>query len=396
MLLNLQTAIKFERNKTMIKAMLFIDGTWLYKNTPKLSESFGNSDYHINYGLLPKVLAEDVVKQMGLMEVDLVRTFIFGSYPVKYSPQDEDLVASQIDFFDMLKEEYNYEVEKYPINFRGVRIRKKDRKPGDAVPEEKCVDIALASSVSYYAAIPHAYDIAIVLIGDRDFIPVLQHVRKLGKRVAIASIKDRCALEYSDFQDRERVKDTDIIWLDNILNRIELKYEKQQLECQSPLHDGPKKVWTTFRPRKGKPFFCDICRQKFTAMKHQDTGSAQQQMPSDVMTNGEATPGNESDDISSMPLYVPQTPQLPLTPAVPPEMVEGMIIKLLSGYGFIKGVNQREYYFNVYNLQDFIWEDLYEGLEVSFEVLREPADGKAGAARNVKQKRVVAQPQQPV
>jgi hypothetical protein len=65
------------------------------------------------------------------------------------------------------------------------------------------------------------YDIAIAVIGDQDFVPVLQHVRRLGKRVAIASIKavdekghSPCYRGYDDRANANRVKDFDIIWLD--------------------------------------------------------------------------------------------------------------------------------------------------------------------------------------
>ena len=52
-------------------------------------------------------------------------------------------------------------------------------------------------------------------LGDRDFLPVLQSVRRLGKRVAIASIRGCCAGEYYDPQDQARIRDMDVIWLDD-------------------------------------------------------------------------------------------------------------------------------------------------------------------------------------
>src|SRR5437899_11811370 len=105
----------------------------------------------------------------------------------------------------------------------GRRLRRQDRDPNDSFePKEKCVDISLATSMLYFAAIPYAYDIAIGVVGDQDFKPVLQHVRRLGKRVAIASIKGCCAPEFADPADEARVKDFDIIWMDNFLDELEL------------------------------------------------------------------------------------------------------------------------------------------------------------------------------
>lgn len=95
----------------------------------------------------------------------------------------------------------------------------------------------------YFVAIPYAYDIAVAVAGDQDYKPVLQHVRRLGKRVAISSIKGSCAPDYADPRDEVRVKDFDVVWIDNLLHKLELRYEKHQLECGSPFHKGERRVW---------------------------------------------------------------------------------------------------------------------------------------------------------
>ncbi|MDP3058525.1 MAG: NYN domain-containing protein, partial [bacterium] len=197
----------------MANAMIFIDGNLLYSSSSRLSEAFGKPDYKVDFNKLPRVLAEEVSKQLGLTEVTVVRTYLFGSIASNYDARDEEAVQRRRDFFEMLSEEYHYEVEIYPVNYMGKRLRKVDREQSDLFePKEKCVDISLATTMLYYAAIPYAYDIAIAVLGDRDFKPVLQHLRRLGKRVAIASIHGSCA---DDFQHPEsRVKDFDIIWLD--------------------------------------------------------------------------------------------------------------------------------------------------------------------------------------
>ena len=92
-------------------------------------------------------------------------------------------------------------------------------------------------------------------------------VRRLGKRVAIASIKGSCSPEFADPRDEARVKDFDIMWLDDLLHRLELKYERHQLACEAPIHKGNRLVWTTFHPRKGQKFFCEECRREFTRQR---------------------------------------------------------------------------------------------------------------------------------
>ncbi len=229
----------------MAKVMVFIDGSWLYANTPRLADSYGKRGFQIDFGKLPAVVADAVREQLGNTEVDVVRTYLFGSYASNNHPADDTAVQRRLDFYDMLREEHHYEVEVFPINYRGRRLRKADRDPNDSFEaKEKCVDISLATSMLYFAAIPFAYDIAIAVVGDQDFKPVLQHVRRLGKRVAIASIKGSCAEDLADPTDQARIKDFSIIWIDDLLHKLELKHDPHQLDCESPTHKGPRKVWT--------------------------------------------------------------------------------------------------------------------------------------------------------
>lgn len=354
----------------MIKIMIFIDGTWLYLNTPKLAMEH-DQDFHIDYGLLPKVLSSRVCEQMGIPVADTVRTHLFGSIAANYNLLDEDSVQRRQDFFDRLREDYHYEVDIFPINFHGRRLKKKDRTAGDDFePKEKCVDIALATAILYNAAIPHAYDIAIAVVGDRDYIPVLQNVRKLGKRVVIASIKNSCAPEYSDPLDQKRVKDLGIIWLNDVIPDIELKYEQRQLECQSPLHAGDKKEWTTFRPRRGMPFFCDDCRRRFSEQKAV--------MQRELVSSAPSSQDVLEDDDDMLGNIIKE----PLTSG----MVAGDVCdkKIEKGYGFINADNGRQYFFHLTDLEDIRWDTIDIGTRVVFQVKKEPADGKAGAAGNVR------------
>lgn len=346
----------------MAKIMLFIDGTWLYSNTPRLSEEYGQEDFRVDFGKLPHVLAEEISKQLGGMEVDVVRTYLFGSYASNYDLIDDDVVQRRKDFFDMLREEYHYEVEAYPINFMGRRLRKMDRDTGDTFePKEKCVDISLAASMLYYAAIPYAYDIAIAVIGDQDFKPVLQYVRRLGKRVAIASIKGSCAPEFADYRDEARVKDFDIIWLNDLLHKFELKYEERILLCESPLHEGAREVLTRFHPRKGQKFYCDKCREEFSRQKE----DAEREFVSSQIEGNEDPDGNPQFGVKE-------------TGVVKKKMAD-------RGYGFIETWDGKSYFFHLTDLERGLdFEDVYEGLQLVFEIKKQPSHDKAGAAQHVR------------
>jgi cold shock CspA family protein len=242
----------------MAKVMVFIDGTWLYSNLRTLGE-----DFQVDYGKLPHVVGNQIAKKLGDKSVDIVRIFMFGSNATNFLDADKDMVKRRRIFYDVLREEYNYEVEVYLVDYRGRRLKRKDRHPDDDFsPEEKCVDIALASSMLYFAALPLAYDIAIVIGGDRDYVPVLQKVRLLGKRTAIASIHGACSFELSEGKNLKGVRDFDVIWLNDLLDEIRMTNEIREVMCKAPFHVGPNPIKTDEFVRKNRAFYCKDCREK--------------------------------------------------------------------------------------------------------------------------------------
>jgi uncharacterized LabA/DUF88 family protein/cold shock CspA family protein len=205
----------------MIKAMVFIDGGWLYANMAELGRVSGKTDFQVDFGRLPEVLAEELGRQSGT-RIDMVRSYYFGSYAENYDPVDQNSVERRKAFFARLREDHGYEVETFPIDYQGRRLRRQDRATDDSfAPREKCVDVALTVTLMRYATMPGALDLAILVLGDRDFLPLLQEVRRLGKRVAIASVEAACASELSDPADPGRLRDFDVIWLDDLLTKID-------------------------------------------------------------------------------------------------------------------------------------------------------------------------------
>ena len=347
----------------MIKAMIFIDGTWLYANIPNLRTAYGREDFHVDFGKLPKVLAEEISRQMKGEKVDVVRTHLFGSYAANYDLKDEESVQRRKDFFTLLKEEHHYELHLYAVNYLGRRLRRGDRGEEDAFePKEKCVDISLATTMLYQAAVPHAYDIAVAVVGDRDFSPVLQHVRLLGKRVAIASVKGSCAAEFADLTDPARIKDFDIIWLDDLLDDLELKFEPVRLRCESPMHRGRREAWTTFHPRKGQKFYCDECRSQFSRQK--------QQAEEEFVGHHESAPAYADGPINDYGSV----------------RRSGLVTKVFPdrGFGFLQTEDAASYFFHFTDLDGIDFEQIREGMAMQFEVKTLPQHGKAGAAQNIR------------
>ena len=61
---------------------------------------------------------------------------------------------------------------------------------------EKCVDIALAVDMLHYATVPGAFDVAVLVSGDADFLPALVRTRQRGKRVAICSLRNSASSSF--------------------------------------------------------------------------------------------------------------------------------------------------------------------------------------------------------
>lgn len=199
------------------RAMLFIDGTWLGVVANRLAEQYGvmgRTGGPLDFGKLPRVLSAGIEQQMTPgAALDVVRTHWFGSIASNYDLADHDVVQKRAEFYDALRRQHRYEVTRFETDYRGGRVRRAERPADVRDPHEKAVDVGLATALLEMAAL-NAYDIAIVIAGDRDFVPALQAVRRLGKRVALVSARGSCPREFSDVNDVARVRDFDLLLLD--------------------------------------------------------------------------------------------------------------------------------------------------------------------------------------
>jgi uncharacterized LabA/DUF88 family protein len=152
------------------------------------------------YKKLPLILIKKLKDYLQVSEVDLVRV-ILCQHSNQCRSERQGGSGRAKRFYERLRKDCGYETEIYEINFKGCRLHKEDRDPSDSfIPEEKCVGVGLSESMVYYATI-NAYDVAIAVIGDQDYVPALQFVRKLGKRVMIASVHGSCAHFYDPAKD---------------------------------------------------------------------------------------------------------------------------------------------------------------------------------------------------
>ena len=193
-----------------MKVMVFIDGSWLYysfhgrrPNCP-VTSAYGRGweyGHSFDYDRLPQLISHYVHDELlrrhrSSRFVEIVRTVVFSS-----ARADTHHRSTRMRMFRQM-EEANFEVHMAVTT--GIH--------------EKCIDISLAVEMMHYASVPDAYDVAVLVSGDKDFMPALARIRQKGKRVALCSMRNCCARDLLD--PRANVRDFDPIWLDDHLDYL--------------------------------------------------------------------------------------------------------------------------------------------------------------------------------
>lgn len=206
-----------------LKAMFFIDGTWLYYSLHRRNEDrdpivkkFGKGwqyRYKFDWGALPGIVCEELVKQQNSSGwsssgaqslgagkfsrgVEIVRANVFTSYKKTTDPN-----GIRVRMFKEMSDA-NYDIHMLESSSSGP---------------EKCVDISLAVEMLHYATVPNAYDVAILLSGDKDFIPAMVRTRQKGKKVGVVSMRTGCNRA---LYEKPHVKDYDVVWIDDFLDKL--------------------------------------------------------------------------------------------------------------------------------------------------------------------------------
>jgi len=223
-----------------LKAMMFIDGTWLYYSIHQRQEThcpitkrFGRGwqhYYRVDWAALPRLVCEQIQqsiydpessysdrdKHTLLRPMEITRNSVYTSYN-----KGTDKNSFRVKMFDQMQQA-NFDVHIMETLGR----------------EEKCVDIQLAIEMLHYATVPDAYDVAILLSGDKDFVPALVRTRQKGKRVAIVSMKTGCNRA---LYESPHVKDYNIVWIDNFLDKL-IRPIHNNNNVQKSATSGPRLV----------------------------------------------------------------------------------------------------------------------------------------------------------
>lgn len=159
---------------TFRKLMIFIDGSNFLYGVANYQKKI-SKNYKINCDALLKILIEQSTTH-GLIRPEYIKAYYYGP---QGTPEDVKSLR--------LEESFNTTVEQFKKDLERLHVKLilKERIKG----KEKNIDAAL---VTDFLALAYsgAYDYALLVSGDADFISAIDEVKRFGKIVFIASFKD--------------------------------------------------------------------------------------------------------------------------------------------------------------------------------------------------------------
>lgn len=129
-----------------------------------------------------------------------------------------DGIGSFVNGVDRTKKFHDF------LRYSGFRVVERDSYDSET-REQKEVDVAMACKMVVHALNDH-YDVAIVVSGDRDFVPAVNEVQAAGKRVEVASFSASVAEELIRAADiYHRLDGEPVLSLSNPREEMELSIE---------------------------------------------------------------------------------------------------------------------------------------------------------------------------
>jgi uncharacterized LabA/DUF88 family protein len=162
---------------------------------------------NVFYGQQQKGWRIDWEKFLKYLEQDeqIWQTYFFAS---ETDPPREESVG----FYRFLKDQLRWEVVLYPLGKKTIKCAQCDYT--ETVLTEKGVDVGLATKM-LMLGINQAFETAILVSGDRDYLEPVRYLKGLGLRVEVVSWRDGL----SDALEAE--SSAPVIYFDSIRKRIE-------------------------------------------------------------------------------------------------------------------------------------------------------------------------------
>jgi uncharacterized LabA/DUF88 family protein len=233
-------------NVVPLKVMIFVDGTWLYYSiydreyerdviAQKLGRNWKDESTP-DWSSLPRVACQALLKDpksswSAIMPVGSNTTTNSQQPSATPAPQTiRPIEVSRVMVYSSMHRDTKQDSFRYKM-FSEMSKAGFDVNMMETVGRgEKCVDIQLAVDMLYYATVPDAYDVALLLTGDRDFLPAVIRCRQKGRRIGLVSTRSGSLA----FEDTPNLKDYDTIFLEDYVNEwIRKKIPKEMNSSSS-------------------------------------------------------------------------------------------------------------------------------------------------------------------
>jgi uncharacterized LabA/DUF88 family protein len=165
----------------ILESYAYVDGAYLRTEGAKISIPFPN----------PKIFVEWVVNRIQSIggHVRHRRTSFYDAEPSDKPPTD-------------LEQYWAFVEDQWDTELRFGEVRGRPRR-------QKGVDVLLAVDM-LSASFHHLFDVAVLVAGDADFVPLVREVRRLGVAVVVAGIKGTTARELRTAADRFVALDSEL------------------------------------------------------------------------------------------------------------------------------------------------------------------------------------------
>lgn len=232
--------------------MLFIDGSWLYHIRPYLLNLDGRQDFELDYKSLPG-LVKAHLQQVLEFPVDMVRTYYFGTIAIN-KPGHDNIREKQ--FYEMLNKRCQYNTEIYECDFKNRETGRK----------ENCLEVGLTTTALTHAYQPGTFDIACLLAGDIDYLPLIKQLRSAGKRTLLVGVKGANGFYpvHPRLTEEPNLFDVPMLCLDENLDKLHYQRTEQLRVCDS----CGKEELSTFT---SEWFYCKNCREEYKQLRSRQT-----------------------------------------------------------------------------------------------------------------------------
>ncbi len=216
----------------MLKAMLFVDADWLCASTLDLGRTLAKPDLQLDHRRLAGVLADEIGRRHHVGSIDVVRSHYFARRLDERDPRDQSLIPYRRAFLESVQGEPHLELELVDLAHGEQPHARED---GAAA-----LHVALTVAAMRHALTPGVLDLAIFLLGDRSFAPLLRELRRLGRRVALVSVDGNCAADLADPANPLRASDFEVLWLHEVAGRIKRWHGRRAARPEQDSQPAPE------------------------------------------------------------------------------------------------------------------------------------------------------------